>query len=399
MGSRPGDRFCLKAALTSQESPRMHIITAGLGIFLIIFILWDAFETMVLPRRVTKKIRLARLFYRYSWAPWWTIAMRMKHPGRRENFLSFFGPLSLLFLIVIWAVVLVLGFALLHSSLGHLSDGGLSSEFFTDMYMSGTTFFTLGLGDITPRSGISRILTVVEAGMGFGFLALIISYLPVLYQAFSNREVNISLLDARAGSPPTAFELLKRANHDFESMSEFLRDWERWSAELLESQLSYPTLGFYRSQHSNQSWLTALVTILDACTLIIAGKIGPVHQARLTFAMARHALIDLAQVYGTPPRLMEEARLDTGMLSVIVMELKKAGFKIKENNNKIQIASDDLRMLYEPYAFSLSLLFLFKLPEWKAARPHHDNWQSHPWKEFLTLAESRKKQQRMFDHF
>src|SRR5262249_37417715 len=132
-------------------------------------------------------------------------------------------------------------------------------------------FFTLGLGDVVPVTWIARMVMVAEAGIGFGFLAIVIGYLPVIYQAFSRREVIISMLDARAGSPPTALELLKRHIEDqrLEEIDSMLRDWEHWSAELLESHLSYPVLAFFRSQHDNQSWLSALTTVLDACALVM----------------------------------------------------------------------------------------------------------------------------------
>src|SRR5207249_10659172 len=155
---------------------------------------------------------------------------------------------------------------------------------------------TLGYGDVVPTGAWGRSLAVAEAGIGFGFLAVVISYLPVLYQAFSRREITISLLDARAGSPPSAGELLRRLAHarSLAGVGPLLVEWERWSAELLESHLSFPVLSYYRSQHDNQSWVAALTTILDTSALLIAGVDGPDgHQARLTFAMARHAAVDL----------------------------------------------------------------------------------------------------------
>src|SRR5262249_39624477 len=119
------------------------------------------------------------------------------------------------------------------------------------LYFSGTTFFTLGYGDVLPTSPLGRGLGVLEAGLGFGFLAVVISYLPVVYQACSRREITISLLDARAGSPPTAGELLRRlgAARELAAAGPLLAEWERWAAELLESHLSYPVLRYYRSQH------------------------------------------------------------------------------------------------------------------------------------------------------
>src|SRR5262249_4912734 len=151
---------------------------------------------------------------------------------------------------------------------------------------------------------LGRALAVVEAGIGFGFLAVIIGYLPALYQAFSRRETAISLLDARAGSPPTAGEFLRRLGlaGGAAAAEPLLAEWERWAAELLESHLSFPVLSFYRSQHDNQSWLSTLSTILDTCSVLLVGVKGAgAYQAQLTFAMARHAAVDLALVFRTPP--------------------------------------------------------------------------------------------------
>src|SRR5216117_782652 len=290
----------------------MHILAVLGSVVLILIVLWDAFEVIILPRRVRRKFRLTRFFYRGTWRPWSAVAKRISSNDRRELLLSFYGPVSLLFLLSMWAAGLALGFACLYRSLEiplKMGDGG--TGFLTYLYFSGSTFFTLGLGDVLARSWTGRLLTVLEAGMGLGFLAIVIGYLPVLYQAFSRRELNISLLDARAGSPSTAAELLRRHfdGDQFVELSAFLREWERWAAELLESHLSYPVLAYYRSQHTNQSWLGALTTILDATTLVMVGIDGtPAHQAQLTFAIARHAVADLSHVFNTKPQSQTASR-------------------------------------------------------------------------------------------
>jgi len=164
-----------------------------------------------LPRRVTRRVRLTRFLYRATWQPWSAVASRIRKKKRRETWLSVFGPLSLLMLLTVWAVCLIFGFALIqwaiNSRMGSLNG---STGFLTDLYFSGTTLFTLGLGDIIPIDPAARFMTVLEASMGIGLLALVIGYFPVLYQAFSRREANISKLDARAGTPPIAAELLRR---------------------------------------------------------------------------------------------------------------------------------------------------------------------------------------------
>ncbi|HEY6929417.1 MAG TPA: potassium channel family protein, partial [Thermoanaerobaculia bacterium] len=328
------------------------MIATTAGILMIVVILWDAFETIVLSRRVSRKFRLTRLFYRSAWAPWSAIARRIPAGNARENFLMVFGPLSLILLLAAWAAGLVFSYALLHWGLGsHLAASDGAHGFLTDLYMSGTTFFTLGLGDVTPRTATARFLTVLESGMGFGFLALVIGYLPTVSQAFSRREVNISLLDARAGSPPTAAQLLRRHSQDggTEALCQLLADWERWSAELLESHVSFPQLAYFRSQHDNQSWVSALTTILDVCAISIAGlEKAPARTARLTFAIARHAVVDLCAVFHRPPLPPSVNRLPPSELPALRHFLSESGIHMDEGEG-VDSKLATLRLMYEPY--------------------------------------------------
>src|SRR2546429_42823 len=261
----------------------MGSLVAAVGALWIAVIMWDAFEAIVLPRRVTRRLRPARMFYRMTWRVWSAVPRRMRPVGRRETFLSFYGPLSLLVLLAAWAASLITAFAMVQAGIGTRLNVEGDAAFLDHLYLSGETFFTLGLGDVTPMSRAGRAITVIEAGVGFGFLALVIGYLPVLYQSFSRRELNITLLDARAGSPPSAEELLRGFGADHEELTVLLAEWERWAAEVLESHLSYPVLSYYRSQHDNQSWLAALTTVLDASVLVMVGIEGACgRQAGLT---------------------------------------------------------------------------------------------------------------------
>jgi len=352
------------------------------GLALILTVLWDVFETIVLPRRVTRRVRLTRVFYRFTWAPWRRIANAIKKKKRREILLSIYGPLSLLMLLTVWAVSVVVGFALIHfaigSSIGHVTE---HSGFFTDLYYSGTTFFTLGLGDIAPLGAAARAVTVVEASIGFGMLALVIGYLPVLYQAFSRREVNISMLDARAGTPPTAVELLRRHQeaNSLASLDDWLRDWEMWAADLMESHLSYPVLCFFRSQHDNQSWLAALSTVLDTCSLVMVGIDGtPKWQAQLTFKMARHALVDISQIFNTSPVRNDGARLTVEQLAELRNVLRDNGVEMNSEPGDERTLTE-LREMYEPYTEVLSSYLLMPLPGWMPQPKVTDNWQTSAW--------------------
>ncbi len=360
----------------------MHAFTTVAGIFVVIAVLLDAFETVVLPRRVKRTFRITNWFYRNTWIPWRRITAFIKNPSRRENFLGYFGPLSLIFLLMLWAAGLIFGFALIQFGAGeHVQLGSEPITFGALMYHSGETFFTLGYGDIVPTSGIARALAVMEAGMGFGFLGTVIGYLPTIYSSFSRREVQISLLDAHAGSPPTAFELLARMGSavDQRLLDQILRSWERWSAEVLESHISYPPLSFFRSQHINQSWLGALTTLLDTTAVIIAGVEGlKREQAKLTFAMARHAVVDLAQVVKTRYNPDYPDRLPDEELIQFRKALAARGVRLKEGP-EFEAKLADLRTLYEPYAAAIAYNLLITLPPWMHPGKGRDNWQASPW--------------------
>src|SRR5438132_4834019 len=353
----------------------MRALGAVVGALVVIIILWDAFEALVLPRRVTRRLRPTRFFYATTWQLW-KLGARPIRGGRRETYLSYYAPLSLLLLLNLWAFTLVLGFASLQWSVGlALKTPDHASTIWDALYMSGSTFFTLGIGDIVPTTGLSRTLTVVEAGVGFMFLAVMVGYLPVLNQAFSRREVSIVLLDARAGSPPSAAELLRRHAEDPGGLVVLLHEWERWAADFLESHLSYPVLSYFRSQHDNQSWLAALTTILDASALVSVTMHGEAQrQARLTFAMARHAVVDVAQVLRRPPRRDAPDRLPPVAARVLEQIAVTNGALAGATLNQLAL----LRAMYEPYVVPLSEHLLMSLPAW-AGESGSDNWRTSAW--------------------
>ncbi len=360
----------------------MLVFVAIAGFVLVVLILLDAFETIVLPRRVTRSFRLTAWFYRNTWIPWTRLASCIPNMSRRESFLGYFGPLSLIMLLGLWAFGLIFGFACIQYGLGeHLQLSGEKITFGKLVYHSGETFFTLGYGDITPTSAISRALAVMEAGMGFAFLGVVIGYLPVVYSAFNVREIEISMLDARAGSPPTAAEFLGRLGccPDQSVLDGIFRDWERWCAELLASHISYPALVFFRSQHSNQSWLGALTVMLDVTSLITAGVEG-IHndQAKLTFAMARHAAVDLAQVVNARYNPHDPDRLDGSEMDRTRNALINLGVTLS-SAEQFETKLGDLRRLYEPYVHALARRLYFTVPSWVRPEYKKDNWQGGPW--------------------
>ena len=358
------------------------IVFVLIGLALIGTALLDAFETIVLPRHVSRRIRVARFFYLITWQPYARVARMIRTDQKRESFLSFYGPSSLLLLVALWASMLILGFASLQWATGtELNVPDTQRDLGTDAYYSGTTFFTLGLGDIAPRTGAARLLTVIEAGTGFAFLALVIGYLPVVYQLFARRESNVSQLDQRAGSPPTAATLIRRNTHDGDltDLIALLRDWEIWVGDLLESHLSYPTLAYFRSQHENQSWVAALAVILDVCAWVLAcGGSAANRQAGFTFAVARHAVGDLTAVFNIPPAPGPGDRLSAEAARQLWSTAQHCRLAAT-GESTAQSRLTAIRSTYEPYLNALSQFALMDLPPWIPAPDAQDNWETTAW--------------------
>ena len=357
----------------------MRSFSFVVGLALIVTVLWDAFETVVLPRTVTRRFRVARIYFRGTWKLWVHLAQSFNSEGRRERFLAVYGPLALIGLLAVWAAGLIGGFATLHWSAGsrlHTPNG--PAHFVHDLYMSGTTFFTLGLGDVYPLSRTGRILTVVEGGLGLALLAIVIAYFPVLYQSFSRREVRLTLLDAWAGSPPAGAEVLRRlaAAGDLKALDPFLKDWEYWCSELLEGHISYPVVAFFRSQHQRQSWVSALTAVLDLSALVVVGIEGvPTWQAHVTFAIARHAAVDLTQVLHAPT--VASDRLPPEGLEPLRRHLEEAGLRPARSEDA-DARLLEMRRSYEPFVVGLGRLLMMPMPPWWRPASARDNWQTSP---------------------
>jgi Ion channel len=359
----------------------MHIIAVLFGCVFLAGVLLDAFQTIILPRRPVGRFRITRAFFLVTWGPWKFLAGHWPVKRHREQMYSFYGPLSLLLLFGVWAVLMVAAYALIYFGM-HVPFNDpthpvtVPGRLLSCFYVSGTTLFTLGLGDVLPASRAVRMLIVAEAGTGLGFVALVIGYLPVLYMAFSTREVAVAMLDARAGSPPAAGELLFRHNFDggHQALTALLAEWERWCAEMLETHISYPILCYYRSQHDNQSWLAALTAVLDTCALLITtidtANDGSTcaRQAQLTFAIGRHTLVDLGHVFHlerAEQRLRREAstRLGDEEFARLCNLLAKAGFSLcGDVAARERLAA--IRVLYEPHACALAEYLRLGLPTW-----------------------------------
>lgn len=359
----------------------MNEIAITLGSVAILLVLWDAFETIVVPKTVQRRLRVSTIYSNLIWKLWHSLIDRMREGGFRQALLVSFGPSALIFLFAVWAGVLVMAFGAVHWGIGALGESAPLGDY---LYYSGVTFFTLGFGDLTPLTPSDKFVAVLEAGTGFGFLAVVIAFIPILYQAFQRRERLIVLMDSRAGSEPTAGELIRRHVEAgaLPALTSFLKEAENWAAEQLENYLSYPILAYYRSQHDNQSWLKTSTAIMDACALLLSGTPDIElwqrelrFQARSTFAMLRHVIVDLAYVLGDPPADYAPGRMGT----LDREQLGELMAKIGGDQDLCVEKLDSMRGQYEPYLVGLARDLHFTLPAWVALPGAEDNWQLSAW--------------------
>lgn len=350
-------------------------MSLALGLLIVIAVLYDAFGTIVLPRSVRRTYRFSVIFLSLGWEIARAIGKRCERV--RVGLYAAFAPAALLALVGLWALLLILGLALVQYGLqSPLSRPDETGRFTSYLYLSGTTFLTLGYGDLTPTQGVGRVLAVGEAMTGFIFLALIIGYVPVLYGPFARREQTMLRLDARAGGDPTGVELILRHRDCPDQLIGFLAQWEEFAAALLEGYLSYPILAYYRSQHDEQSWLRSLTAVMDGCALLGVAEEGATPalrlQAHATFAMARHLLVDLAYLFNAHPvgdgRLNEEqyARIRTTLAGLL--ELPESPAPLAQ-----------LRHSYEPFVAALAEDLALNQPAWILDTHVPDNWQTSAW--------------------
>jgi Ion channel len=359
-----------------QAGRVVPVVVVAVAAIMILLVLQDAFEVMLLPRRVQRRTRFAVVYFRTIWRACSGLASRLGPRRGREAVLSHFGALSMLGLFASWAYSLILGFGMLDWALEPAAAASTHDRsLLAQVYMSGVTFFTLGYGDVVPHSGITRALSVVEAGVGLGFIALVIGYLPLIHQLFSSREVLVIQLDSRAGSPPTAAGLLCRHAAALAELNDFLREWEVWGAQLLEGHLSYPMLAYYRSQHDNQSWLAALTAVTDCCALILVGIDGvQTFQARMTFEVMRQVAVEMARSFRiTPSRYTGRDRLPAEACPRLQAALAEDGVEIAAGAQAFE-ALRALRSTYEPLLDGLAQYLMLTLPDWIPNDDAADHW-------------------------
>jgi hypothetical protein len=331
----------------------MRVVAGIFGVALILVMISEFFVAFLLPRRVRRDPRIARGLTRLLWLPWRAIARRLP-PASADTLLGFFGPFALLFQLVVWTLGIMLGYGLLEWAV-------VGGSFGTRMLASSGVFLS---AEGPHGSTGGHVIGLLEAATGVGVVFIVIGYLPAVYAAFSRRETAVSQLATRAGSPPVAGLILHSAigRQHWRELERELRDWELWAAELMETHLTYPLLGFYRSQHVNQNWLAALTAMVDVAAFVKAtAPEGKVVAADVTYGIGRHALADLTIQYQLAPRPTD--RLTEQEFDHLYEIVEMATDDAVERGEAMERLAE-LRSAYEPNAEALARYLALDLPSW-----------------------------------
>ena len=317
------------------------------GAFLIWSALRDVFQSVIVPRAVDRRFRLSFYLNRMLWKLWPAMGWHIKNDDRREDFLATFAPFALVATLFTWVLVLVVGYGLLFFAL-HDQLRPQPVNLWQALYFAGTTMLTIGFGDYVGNTGLSRALSLAAGASGLSVVAVVTAYLFAVFGSFQRREVFVTFLGSRSGSPPSGMGLLTvhAFNEILNDLPALFVQGQQWTAEVMESHLAYPILAFFRSSHDYESWPGALGTLLDAATLLLTTTDDGAHgQARIMYWTGRHLVHDFVNYFGLT--LREGAGIERFEFEQARLRLVELGFKLREEEASWKSFSE-MRSAYAP---------------------------------------------------
>jgi hypothetical protein len=342
----------------------LRVLAFLLGSSAVLIVLLSAVKTFVLPRGGSDW--LARAVFasvRGLLYPW---AQRLRSYARRDSVLAFYGPLSLLMLLPCWCIGVLLGYVAMFRALGSPSWGDA-------FRLSASSLFTLGFD--APDGWSQAVLALSEAAVGPLLVSLLIAYLPTIYAAFSRREAAVTLLEVRAGTPPSAVEMLKRFYriHGLDPLTEHWQSWEAWFADIEESHTSLSALVFFRSPRPEHSWITAAGAVLDAASLSLSAvETPPDPQAALCIRAGYLALRHIADFfrisYDPDPQPGDPISIRRGEFDVACAELAANGLPIRPDRDQAWRDFAGWRVNYDMVLLRLAALVMAPVAPWSSDR-------------------------------
>ncbi len=353
----------------------LQIVVFLLGAILVASTVGSAITAVVVPRGTRSWTNA--LVARSVGAVLGLIAARRKRYEDADRLLALEAPLSLILLVATWLVLVLAGFSLMLWALDP------SEGFGEAFHLAGSSLTTLGFA---PADGLAeRALAFIAAGIGLLLLTLMITYLPTMYGQFSQREARVTMLETRAGSPPTAVEFLIRYHSigRIHLLDEEWLDWEAWFASLEESHTSYPSLVFFRSPAPDRSWVTAAGAVLDAASLWLSTFRGaPEASAAMTIRAGYIALRRISDYFGigydpdpTPGDPISITRYE---FDQAWDQMAKAGMPLVDDRDEAWRAFAGWRVNYDTVLLTLAEFVHAPYAPWTSDRSTPDHIQSHP---------------------
>lgn len=342
----------------------LRVVLFLVGASIVAWAVMSAIRTVILPRNA--QVAITRWVLRIVRIPFDMLA----HEGRtfevRDRVMALYAPITLVVLPAVWLVLVLLGYMLAIYALGDIS----MSEAF---HLSGSSITTLGFA--AAQNIPQEIMAFSEAGIGLFLVALMVTYLPSMYSAFSHRETEVALLAVRAGNPPSAVEFLARHHRIgwLEDLDDTWITWERWFAEIEESHTTYPMLAFFRSPRPNRSWVTAAGTVLDAGSMMLAavpvGSKGPPGVAvRAGYLALRHIGEFFGIDFDTDPAPDDPISITRTEFDAACDALGAAGVPLTADRDQAWRDYKGWRVNYDAVLLSLAQITMAPVAPWTSDR-------------------------------
>lgn len=344
--------------------PALRVVAFAAGALTVYLTVGSAVRTVIIPRgiasRLTREVfRRMRLVFRLR------AGVRAPYE-RRDRVMALYAPVSLLATLVVWVSLILAGFWAMFWALGGRS---LRDAFI----LSGSSVLTLGFAH--PVDLPATVLTFTEGGIGLALLAMLITYLPSIYSAFSRREAAVTALEIRAGSPPSAVEMIWRywVLRRMEALHEVWDEWEDWFVDIEETHTSFPALAFFRSPQSDHSWVTAAGAVLDAAALILSTvEVERDVQAEFCIRAGYLALRRIADYFEIPydpaPKQGDPISIGRDEFDQACARLEEAGVPLHADRDQAWLDFAGWRVNYDAVLLPLAGLTMAPYAPWSSDR-------------------------------